>query len=194
MFFETILVVDGHPEAVGEHKARMQRTSAAHGFEPPPLPDLAGMAPDDLGVGRVRCRVDYAEQITSVRFARHRPRQLTALELVPGDHLDYRFKRADRSALELLVTEDCVEPLIVVEGRLTDTTFSNVVLQRGAQYLTPATPLLAGTRRARLLREHRITEADLGPDDLPAFETVHLVNALVDLGELVLSVADVRRH
>ena len=194
MFFETILMVDARPQAVGEHEARMQRTAAAHGFQPPPLPDLARLVPADLASGRTRCRVDYAEQITSVRFARHRPRQLSALELVPADHLDYGFKRADRSALDRLVTEAGVEPLIVVEGRLSDTTFSNLVLQRGDQYLTPATPLLAGTRRARLLREHRIAEAELGPDDLADFETVHLVNALVDLGELVLPVADVRRH
>lgn len=194
MFFETILMIDGRPQAVGDHEARMRRTGAAHGFRPPPLPGVAGLVPADLASGRTRCRVDYAEQITAVRFARHRPRQLRGLGLVPTAQLDYGFKRAERSALERLVTEDCVEPLIVVEGRLTDTTFSNVVLQRGAQYLTPATPLLAGTRRARLLREHRITEADLGPDDLPAFETVHLVNALVDLGELVLPVAAVRGH
>ena len=73
MFFETILMVDGRPQAVGEHEARMQRTAAAHGFQPPPLPDLARLVPADLASGRTRCRVDYAEQITAVRFSQGMP-------------------------------------------------------------------------------------------------------------------------
>ncbi len=56
---------------------------------------------------------------------------------------------------------------------------------------TPHTPLLAGTRRAHLLRQGRLTEAAVTPADILSYTHVALFNAVIDLGELVLPTARV---
>lgn len=54
----------------------------------------------------------------------------------------------------------------------------------GHQWLTPAHPLLAGTKRAFLLDQGAITEKDLTPDDLMKAEKIRLFNAMIDFGEI----------
>jgi 4-amino-4-deoxychorismate lyase len=105
-----------------------------------------------------------------------------ALRLVRGNP-DYAFKYADRGALEKLLKlkSSCDEILIVRNGLITDTSFSNVLLQQGDRFFTPATFLLNGTRRQQLLREGIITEKEIPAAELQNYDYILLINAMLDI-------------
>jgi 4-amino-4-deoxychorismate lyase len=99
--------------------------------------------------------------------------------LVHSD-IDYNLKYADRSALEALKAErpDADDVLIVKNGYVTDTTIANIAFFDGERWLTPATPLLEGTTRARLIDEGVLTPAPIRYDAIDHFKSVALFNAL----------------
>jgi 4-amino-4-deoxychorismate lyase len=97
--------------------------------------------------------------------------------------LDYHLKYADRSALARLLQrrDDCDEILIVRDGAITDTSYSNVAFFDGRKYVTPDTFLLNGTRRQYLLGTGVLTECRITPSDLGGFERVVLINAMLGI-------------
>ena len=154
LFIETIRVEDGifvRPEL---HLHRMRQTvreayGVAFNF------DLAdGSIPLQHRKGTVKCRIVYGRSLSEISFAPYVPREIRSLRLVAADdELDYHLKYADRSALARLLQrrDDCDEILIVRDGAITDTSYSNVAFFDGRKYVTPDTFLLNGTRRQYLL-------------------------------------------
>jgi 4-amino-4-deoxychorismate lyase len=132
--------------------------------------------------GIVKCRITYAETVEKIEWEPYTPRIVKSLQLVHADAVSYPFKFADRSAINELMLQRgrCDDILMVKNGLITDTSYSNVALSDGSRYFTPATPLLAGTCRARLLEEGRIELADIAPHDLRHFRAVMLLNAMLD--------------
>ena len=65
-----------------------------------------------------------------------------------GGALDYAFKYEDRSALMRLTRQKgiCDDILITKDGFITDTSYSNVVLENSEGLFVPHTYLLNGTR------------------------------------------------
>jgi 4-amino-4-deoxychorismate lyase len=78
---------------------------------------------------------------------------IESLKLVEDNTISYRHKYSDRShLLELMnMRGDCDDILIVKDGYITDTSFSNIVFFDGDKWVTPARPLLRGTMRESLL-------------------------------------------
>jgi 4-amino-4-deoxychorismate lyase len=74
---------------------------------------------------------------------------------------------------------------------LTDSTYYNVALYNGKDWLTPKSPLLHGTARARLLKKGILKEADIKLKELQSFQKVCLFNALNDFGEVELGISEV---
>ena len=126
------------------------------------------------------------QRITATRkidFETYSPRRVHTLKLVDGSGIDYTFKYADRDKLIQLQQSKgtCDEILIYQNGRITDTSYSNVVFYDGNQYITPSTYLLNGTKRRYLLERGIIKEQDIGLGDLPRFRYLFLINAMLDL-------------
>lgn len=195
LFSEVIRVQDGvlcHPEL---HAARMDRTARRfwNGRAGDRLAEL--VVPDDLRMGRVKCRIVYGAERFEVTYAPYVSRTVRTLALAGADTLEYGYKYLDRSALSRLhdsVAAD--EVLIVRRGLLTDTSYTNIVLEDAAGALfTPAEPLLRGTMRERLLREGRIAERTIRADQLANYRRIHLINAMLDLGEVTVPVEAVVR-
>lgn len=195
LFSEVIRVQDGvlcHPEL---HAARMDRTARRfwNGVAGDRLAEL--VVPDDLRTGRVKCRIVYGAERFEVTCAPYVSRTVRTLALAGADTLEYDYKYLDRSALSRLhdsVAAD--EVLIVRRGLLTDTSYTNIVLEDAAGALfTPAEPLLCGTMRERLLREGRIAERTIRADQLADYRRIHLINAMLDLGEVTVPVEAVVR-
>jgi len=184
MFLESICINDGRPENLEAHIERMHLTALEHGFRLPVLPTIASVLPNHLTQGKVKWRILYREEIQTMEFLPYKPKTVRSLRLVEGNP-DYTFKYADRSALEDLLTQkgDCDEILVVREGLVTDTSYSNVVLQQGDQFYTPTSYLLNGTRRQQLLRSGRIKEREIRATDLHRYDRLLLINALLDIGE-----------
>lgn len=140
--------------------------------------------PDDLSYEPYKCRVIYSNEIINVDFQRYKKKKIDCLHIVFDDEITYFHKFEDRTQFENHLTGSKTgEILIVKNGLVTDTSFSNVVFSDGTKYFTPSSPLLKGTKRARLIDDGIIQEEEIRLNDIPKFKFVYLVNALMDLKE-----------
>lgn len=186
MFLETIRIQDGHAHHVADHIDRMRRTALHFGFTAPALPaDLDALVPHTLRTGTVRCRIVYDHTLREIAFTPYRRRRLERLIAVDAGTMDYAFKYADRSPLERpnLQLSEADELLFVRDGCVTDTSYTNLILRRGDELVTPDTFLLDGTCRRRLLRSAQVRTAQVRLSDLPAYDELLLVNVMMPLGE-----------
>ena len=110
------------------------------------------------------------------------------------DSIDYSFKSLDRTRLnELLVQKGSSDDIIIVKnGLVTDTSFTNLAILSGNRWFTPPRhPLLAGTMRSFLLDKGIISKADITLHDLKNAQAVSLFNAMIEFGERVVDVKDI---
>ena len=186
MFLETICIDQGKVLNAAAHIDRMQRTAIHFGFLSPSLPDLFSMLPDALHDVKVKCRILYRETLLDITFEKYQPKRVQSLQLVEASP-DYSFKYADRKELSRLLEQkgEADEILIIRHGLITDTTFSNVAFRQGDQLFTPDSYLLNGTKRQQLLREGIITERKITSETLHKYESVCLINAMLDVGDTI---------
>ena len=140
--------------------------------------------PIGMGMGIYKCRVIYDQKIREVQVLPHQPRRIQSLKIVEDNDIDYAYKYADRSRLEALLgmKENRDDILIVKDGCLTDTSFSNIIFQTvDGAWITPDTPLLEGTMRQFLLEEGVIRETRIGLNDLYGFSQARLINCMMDM-------------
>ena len=137
-----------------------------------------------------RLTLEYSlEGFSAIRLIPYCKRTIRALRPLPlPDGFDYSYKYADRSFFEQMKAElaDDEEPLFVrPDGTITDTSYTNVLIETESDYLTPTRPLLKGTQREGLLRAGLIAEADdLTLSTLRSkAKAILLINALLPLEE-----------
>lgn len=188
-FVETIRITDGQIHHLALHQDRVGRTLRHFA---PQLSEfnLEPLLVDCPQVGVWKTRVLY-DTLGNVAVAYHPYvlRTLHSLRLVVNDDLDYSFKYADRTPLTALQAQRgaCDEVLIVRQGLITDTSYTNVAFTDGRSWYTPRQPLLAGTMRRALLEKGVLQERDIRPEDLSCYKEVALFNAMIDFGQVVLS-------
>lgn len=127
-----------------------------------------------------KCRILYSNDDLIISFSEYKQRKIESLKLVFDDSIDYSFKFEDRQRLKQLYDkrEDCSDIIIVKNGLLTDTSFSNIILFDGENYFTPNSFLLNGTMRQKLLSDKRIIEKEIKYDELSNYNRIILINAL----------------
>ncbi|MEF3191544.1 MAG: aminotransferase class IV [Campylobacterales bacterium] len=172
---ETLLVRDGEVQHLSWHRKRMERSCQLLFNAPPPILDLQ---PPQGFSGR--CRVIYDTTIHSIDYFPLTPRTFQRFALIEAAPT-YNHKYANRSELDALKASypDADEVIIVTSGVLTDTTISNIALFDGRHWLTPDTPLLEGTTRARLLDVGFLHPARLTPANLYEASGFAMINALL---------------
>ncbi|MEO1942642.1 MAG: aminotransferase class IV [Campylobacterales bacterium] len=131
----------------------------------------------------VRGRVLYSPTKVKVELERLGPRQFQKFKVVEVGDLDYHLKWANREKLEELKRNgEGADEVIILKNRLvTDTTISNLAFwdwEKGV-WITPATPLLRGTTRERLLRRGVLKEAKIGIEELPRFNLIGMLNGVM---------------
>lgn len=138
--------------------------------------------------GVIKVHVDYGAAEAALTLSPYRPKQVERLRMVADDGIDYAYKYADRSALNRCLAQrgHCDDVIIVKNGLLTDTSYSNIALFDGSSWLTPRQPLLRGTMRAFLIDSGQLQEADIRPSDVSSFSKLSLINAMLPLGCLVI--------
>lgn len=182
MLLETICILNSEVINIEAHVTRMTSSTKHFGFAAPKLPNLLDLLPKDLRNKKVRCSITYNSTILDIKFFDYTPRIIKSLKLIESD-IEYSHKFADRGKLNdlMLQKEDYDEVLIVKDGHITDTTFSNVVFESNEGLFTPNTYLLNGTKRQLLLNKGIIKEAIITPNDLHKYDNVHLINAMLDI-------------
>jgi 4-amino-4-deoxychorismate lyase len=149
--------------------------------------------PNECMDGVHKCRIMYAIEVLDVTFEQYSRRNIRSLKLVCDDTIDYSYKFENRERLLSLLKqrEHCDDILIVKNGLVTDTSFSNIAFSDGQKWITPASPLLKGTKRAHLLAMGIIKEEELTVSGIRQFNQAALINAMLELGESVLPVKNI---
>ncbi len=193
-FIETVRVEDGCPIRLDCHLERVAHTRRQwFGSDTPVDADLLRhVAGKTRGVAKLRFVYDE-HRVYDLSCAPYTPRRVTSLQMVTADEAEYGLKREDRRMLETIRTRRgaCDEVLIVKDGCLTDTSYTNIALWDGHRWVSPDTPLLPGTRRRRLIDSGRLIEARVAVDDLRRYTHIAMVNAMIDLGDLVIPMTHV---
>lgn len=141
--------------------------------------------PTELSDKVFKCRVLYAEKIEKIEFQPYQIKPIKTLQIVHAELLSYDYKFADRHELEGLAqhkkTADDI--LIIKNGFVTDTSYANIVFFDGKHWVTPATPLLRGTKRSQLLQKQVIREEKIRVEDLKKYQFAKIINAMIELEE-----------
>lgn len=189
LFVETIRICDGKAENLSYHEQRMNRTRLDHFGSTDPIalsplltPRLHGMS------GTFKCRVEYDRQITKTEFLPYESPIIRNLMMVIHDEITYAYKSTDRTLLNQLKQrgEGCSDVLIIRGGLVTDTSFCNVAFFDGHHWITPANPLLKGTKRAQLVDLGMLIERDIPAGMIPEFQLIMLFNAMNEFGSILL--------
>lgn len=135
--------------------------------------------PPDLNC--YRCRIVYSKTIESIEFIPYQSRRFKTFQIVHDDHIDYKYKYLDRSAIQKLEQskKEADDILIIKQGFITDTSIANVAFFDGEQWITPANPLLKGTTRERLSQEGKIKSATIDLKEIKKYSKMALMNALL---------------
>ena len=200
-FIESLKLIDGELQNIELHQQRIDITSKAFGISKRlDLRDLVLI--NENNKLTQKCRIVYSNNSYSVDISDYKPRKIESLKLVFDNDIDYSFKFEDRKRLEQLYNQrgecsdisgefsviraECSDILIVKNGLITDTSYSNVVLFDGKDYFTPSSYLLNGTMRQYLLRKGAIKEKLIGVKDLKQYTNLFIINALNSIEDKIL--------
>ncbi|MEI8047995.1 MAG: aminotransferase class IV family protein [Bacteroidota bacterium] len=180
--FETIRIKDGVLQNLEYHNSRMNhcRKILFGASRPLNLENIIRI-PNENRQGIYKCKIIYTKNIEQQSFELYTARSIDSLKLVTDDSIAYQYKTTDRSRLDKLFAqrEKFDDVLIIKNGFITDTSFSNIIFYDGSQWLTPSNPLLNGTMRAHLLKYKLIAEKVIKAGDLPLFRKARLINAML---------------
>ena len=192
-YIETIRLENGQFHLLELHQLRMTATIHevyGNNIVVPDIKDNLGIVADIPSDGIYKCRIVYDNDIHDIEFQPYTPRDVRSLKIVEAPaELDYHLKSCDRSALLSLASLkcNCDEVIILRDGLITDTSYTNLVFHSDAGLYTPRTPLLKGVMRSHLLNNGIIHEIDIRPEDLRpdnqlGITGVSLINAMLPLG------------
>ena len=183
-FIETIKLQNNILHNLAYHNARANAARRQVLNIKKPLRLEEHITPDSVEDNKLyKCRVTFGAEVSDVSIEPYRRKKLKRLRLIDGGNVDYQYKYADRSAIDTLFAQrsGCDDILIIKDGLITDTSIANVALFDGFIWYTPATPLLAGTKRQQMLDEGMLREQKIRVRDIPAYSHIVLFNAMIDL-------------
>lgn len=114
--------------------------------------------------------------------------------MAEANDLDYHLKYADRTPLENLKKHlnDEDEVIIIQNGEVTDTTFSNICFFQAGRWFTPARPLFEGIKRKFYLEKGKITERRIKVEDIFHYEKICLINSMLDIHQSEYPIHSIR--
>ncbi len=139
--------------------------------------------PDGIDDTVYKLRIIYDININGWEIKKYKKRRINSLKLVRCDDIDYQYKYENRKLINDLLKQkgNYDDILIIKNGFVTDTSFSNIIFWDGKQWHTPDTPLLKGTKRTFLLDKGLIHESRISLADLKRFYLCKPINALLDV-------------
>ena len=177
-FIETIKVVNGNAINLEYHHKRIIR-AIGHDID-----FKIDIKEPDLLTGKVKYRFLYnSKGIIDVSYIRYNMRNISSLQLVQSNEIDYHQKYENRDCLNKLLKlkKNCDDILIVKNGMVTDSSYCNVVFSNKNGLFTPSNCLLKGTKRAYLIDKGSIIEKDISINDINNYDSLILINAMIDI-------------
>jgi len=186
LLFESIKVINGQMLCIGYHNQRINRARCQLLGQSERWDLLTMVTVPELPYNQVcKCKIVYFGQLISVDFQPYIMRPLHSLKLVECNDLKYDYKYLGRSQLEQIKTSNpqADDIIIVRHGLITDCSYANLVFFDGEKWITPATPLLKGTKRQKYIDDQMIVENEIKASDLKYFSKTRIINAMIDLDE-----------
>mgnify|MGYP001332521447 CR=1 FL=1 len=185
LLVETIRIENGKILNISFHKERMIRSLYnIYGLMMEPVLEKIIEVPESAYQGIYKCRVIYDDKSSKVEFLPYSLHPVRSLKIVFSDDICYPYKYSNRDKINKLfdMRGECDDILIVKYGKLSDTSYANVILMdTEGSWVTPSTFLLPGTRRANLLKSGLIKEADISYTDILKYTELKLINAMMNI-------------
>lgn len=186
LLLETIRVAERTFQHLPYHQQRLEKAMRQY-FPQEKLISLTEKLniPDYLDNKVYKCRVIYDKKIRRIEFHPYsiQPVRSLALANIPPA-ANYACKWENRMWINQLKSQYAADDILMVRnGLLTDTSYANIALWDGYRWFTPRVPLLEGTKRARLLDENLLVQVDIRIKDLPDFQYLKLLNAMMEFDE-----------
>lgn len=179
-FLETIKVLNGEIFHLSYHQARYERVLKRFGVSG--VQNLENfITPPQKGL--FRCRLIYDKHgFIETSYHHYQKREINSLKILHDDTIEYAMKYVNRERLDMLFAQrgEGDDVLVIKNGLVSDTTIANIAFFDDKRWITPATPLLKGTARQRLLDGQKIFEEEIRIEDLERFSQVALMNAMID--------------
>lgn len=142
--------------------------------------------PDYASEKLYKCRVVYDEKYTKIEFTPYVLKSIESLRMITDNMISYSYKYTNRSNINRLLDlrGGCDDILIIKNGKVTDTSYANVILKdQNGTWVTPSSYLLRGTRRSNLLKNKYITETDVYAADLNKYSEIRVINAMIGIDD-----------
>jgi len=193
LLLESIKVHENKIFAWEYHKQRIERSiNVCYGKNMNSIISLGNLQKyvDQLDNQLYKLRIVYDDRSYRLEHHPYKLKPINSLKLVYDDNISYSEKYIDRDALNKLYSqkEKADDILIVKNGLVTDTHYCNVALLKEGQWYTPAKPLLQGVKRQALIDESIIEEDNILAADIKTYTRIRLFNAMIDFGDVELSV------
>ena len=181
-FFESIRVKDGIAENLGFHQLRVDRTLKAFDASQYSIELMTIVQELILPVeGLFKLRVSYdlnGNHQSSFTAYQYKQIQNFALVDMKGYRYDYKF--SNRDWINEALAESGKDEIMMHDGGLIkDCSYTNIVFYDGVNWFTPATPLLEGTQRAKLIEAGVIQPKVLHVNDIHSFKKFKCINAMI---------------
>jgi len=184
-FIETIKIKNGKFQNLSFHLQRMKNTIMDF-FNIDFITNIDNLQIPEIYINdAVKCRIIYSSKIDSIEFLNYEIKKINKLKIIEDNNIEYDYKFLNRQRLDYLynLRNDCDEIIISKNGLITDTSYSNIVLEKKGKYYTPNTPLLKGTKRDFYLKKKIIVPITISIDNLFEYENIRLINSMIDLEE-----------
>jgi len=187
LLVETIRVENGKILNISFHNERMIRSLYnIYGIMTKPELENIIDVPWSASKGIYKCRVLYNDKTRSLEFKPYSINLVRSLKIVFSDDICYPYKYVNRDKINSLLDKrgECDDIIIVKYGKVTDSSCTNIILRdHEGNWVTPSSFLLPGTRRANLLKNGIIKEADIYYSDIPKFTELKLINAMMNIDD-----------
>lgn len=179
---ETIRIENGKIINLSYHEKRIDSSlRILYGNRELPTLEKLINIDNDTNSGVFKCRLLYSNIDFKVTFEPYKKRIIDRLILFESPNIQYDLKYADRSVFQNLIPDNIrkTEILITRKGILTDTSYTNIALEKNGNWITPKIPLLAGTQRAYLIDNGIIKVDEIDSKDIRSFSKIRLFNAMM---------------
>lgn len=135
----------------------------------------------------LKCKVVYDENsIIDISYDDYTQKDISSFKIVYSDTIEYSKKYLNREDITALVDlkDEADEVIIVKNSKITDTSIANIAICLDDTWITPKSPLLYGTTRARLIEEGKLQEKDIDLLMLKKATKIATLNAMVGFNEI----------
>jgi len=194
-FLETIKLNNGEFYRLKYHQDRINNCFAMF-YPDVNVPDLSvflshNSFPEE---GLWKCRVLYdLHGFQKPEIIKYEIRDIKTMKIIETDLEAMTYKSTERQAISKLydLRGDCDDVLLVRNGCVADSSYTNIAMFDGDKWITPKRPIIFGTNRAYLLDNNLITEGDIAISDISKFQKIRMFNAMIEFGEIELDISSI---